>query len=373
MKRFLYWSPIALGVVFLLLLLSLQRDRAFQGKNDFVAFYTGAKLAGTPELYDAETNIAVIEDTLGVRMIRTLYIRHPFYAAALKPLAWFPYLTAYAIFTLATLGSFLWFVVRFSHECPSLPFFAAFSIPLLAAESNGQDPALLVAIVGVSVLLTRVGRDFAAGMVLSLCILKPHLFLFVPLLLLLKKRWSMIAGGVCGTAGLTLFGIVVNGPASIPGWLAVMRNPWINADAEEMPNLHGLTAALQGGLGMEVGLAAVVLLAFLWLVAKSDSYELLLGAALVSGLLANFHSAISDDLLLVPVMVLVTGTSGFIPLRVVSALILTPIPYFLAMAGPPYSAALPLAMLGLLALLVVNESSLRHRFKTTDGLGVIQT
>ena len=35
MKRFLHWSPIALGVVFLLLLASLQKDRALQGKSGF--------------------------------------------------------------------------------------------------------------------------------------------------------------------------------------------------------------------------------------------------------------------------------------------------------------------------------------------------
>ncbi|MEO5925608.1 MAG: glycosyltransferase family 87 protein [Bryobacteraceae bacterium] len=373
MKRFLHWSPIALGVLFLLLLLSLQKDRALQGKNDFVAFYAGAKLAGTPALYDAKANIELIDSTLGVRMQRTLYIRHPFYAAVLKPLAWFPYLTSYAIFTVATLGSFLWFIWRFSKQCPSLPFFAAFSIPLLTAESNGQDPAFLVAIVGASILLTRTGRDFTSGMVLSLCILKPHLFVFIPILLLIKKRWSMVAGGIAGTAALTLLGIVVNGPGSIVQWIEVMRNPWINAEAEEMPNLHGLAAALHGGGLVEASLAAVVVLGFVWLTTKTDSYELLLGAALVGGLLANFHAAISDDLLLIPVLVLVTGASSLIPLRVVSALILTPIPYFLAMAGPPYSAALPAALLGLFGLFVLSESRLRSRFKTVDGFGVLQT
>jgi hypothetical protein len=373
MKQFLHWSPIALGVVFLLLLLFLQKDRALQGKNDFVAFYTGSKLAGTPQLYDAQANIETIQDILGARLERTLYIRHPFYAAILKPLAWFPYLTAYAIFTLATLGSFLWFVWRFTKECPSLPFFAAFSIPLLVSESNGQDPAFLVAIVGVSILLTRSQKDLAAGMVLSLCILKPHLFLFIPLLLLIKKRWSMIVGGVCGTAALTLLGILFNGPGSIVQWIAVMRNPWINADAEEMPNLHGLAAVLHGGVWMEAGLTTLVVLGFLWLTTKTDNYELLLGAALVGGLLANFHAAIADDILLFPVMVLVTGATGLIPLRVVSALILTPIPYFMAMAGAPYSAVLPTALLALFGLIVLNETSLRSRFKTADGFGVLQT
>jgi hypothetical protein len=261
------------------------------------------------------------------------------------PLAWLPYKAAYAIFTAATLAAFLWFVLKFQRECPALPFFAAFSVPLALAEANGQDPTFLVAAIGASILLTRSGRDFASGAVLSLCILKPHLFLFVALLLLMKKRWQVILGGIAGAAGLTVFGVAVNGIDSIRGWIDVVRNPWINGDAESMPNLHGLVAMFNAPGWAEAMLMALTVVAFLWLVHKSDSYELLFAAALVSGLLANTHAAVSDDLLLVPVMVLVTGATQWVPLRVVSALILTPVPYFLAVAGPPFAALFPVALL----------------------------
>jgi hypothetical protein len=372
MKRVLHWAPVALGVTFLLLIVLMQHDRVLTGKNDFVAFYTGGKLAGTPDLYNADANIRVIEETIGVRMIHTLYLRHPFYAALYAPVAKLPYLWAYAIFTAATLGAFLWFVSKFQKECPALPFFAAFSVPLALAEANGQDPTFLVAAVGASILLTRAGRDFASGAVLSLCILKPHLFLFVALLLLLKKRRQMIFGGVAGTAGLTVLGVAVNGIDSIRGWIDVIRNPWINGDAEGMPNLHGLVAILRAPAWTEVVLMALTVTVFLWLVHKSDSFELLFALALVCGLLANTHAAVSDDLLLVPVMVLVTGATQWVPLRVSSALILTPVPYFLAVAGPPFAALFPAALLVQLALFAP-AVALGSRFHSIHNLGMIQT
>ncbi|MEI9811227.1 MAG: glycosyltransferase family 87 protein [Acidobacteriota bacterium] len=268
----------------------------------------------------------------------------------LKPLAYLPYRAAYGLFTLATLGAFLWFVIRFYKECPALPFFAAFSLPMAIAEWNGQDPAFLVAIVGASILLMRARRDFLAGLVFSLCLLKPHLFLFVALLLLLKKRWPMIAGGATGVAALTLLGVAYNGVGSIPGWIATMQNPWINGEAAWMPNLHGLTAALDAPAVVEPVLIALTVALFLWLTRKVESFELLFAAALLCGLLANVHAALSDDILLMPVMVLVTGATQCKSLRIASALVLTPVPYFLAMAGPPYGALVPIALLVQLSL-----------------------
>ena len=110
-------------------------------------------------------------------MESVVYTRPAFYAVLLKPLAAFPQSIAYAIFSLATLSSLLWFVVRFSKECPAVPF--------------------LPAILGIAILLTRRTTDFSAGIILSLCAIKVHLFLFLPVLWLLKKRWSILGGAVC--------------------------------------------------------------------------------------------------------------------------------------------------------------------------------
>src|ERR1700722_18889578 len=203
----MHWCPVALGLVFLLSLGYLQRERALKGQNDFAQLYAGAKLAGTADLYSRAANLAVIKSIQGFTMETVVYTRPPFYAALLRPLAALPYRVAYGVFSLATLASILWFVIRFSKECPSLPFFAAISIPLLTALCNGQDTPFLLVIIGAAILLFRRNRDFAAGLVLSLCALKFHLFLFLALLLVMKKRWRTIQGGACGLVVLALLSL----------------------------------------------------------------------------------------------------------------------------------------------------------------------
>ncbi len=341
----MHWCPVALGVVFLLSLAYLQRDRAFKGQNDFVQLYAGGKLAGTPGLYSRAANLALIKSIQGFTMDTVVYTRPPFYAALLHPLAALPYRVAYAIFSLATLASILWFVIRFSSECPSLPFFAAISIPLLTSLCNGQDTPLLLAILGGSILLTRRKMEFLAGLVLSLCAIKFHLFLFLPILLVLKKRWRILGGGAAGVALLAGLGVLVNGWDSTRQYIAVLRDPWINPSAIGMPNIHGLVAVLNGDARLEIGLIAAVLLAFLWLTQRSENYEFLFAASLVCGLLVSFHSGVADSVILFPAFVMAAGASTSEPLRATAALILTPVPYFMALAGAPYSAFLPIALL----------------------------
>jgi hypothetical protein len=368
-KRIMHWCPVALGIVFLLSLAYLQRERALKGQNDFVQLYAGAKLAGTPHLYSRAANLALIQSIQGFTMQTVVYTRPPFYAALLRPLALLPYRVAYAVFSLATLAGILWFVIRFSRECPSLPFFAAISIPLLTALCNGQDTPLLLAILGGSILLTRRKMEFLAGLVLSLCAIKFHLFLFVPILLLVKKRWRILGGAASGIALLAGLGVLVNGIDSTSKYITVLRDPWINPSAIGMPNLHGLVAILHGDARLEMLLIASVLLAFLWITQRSENYEFLLAASLVCGLLVSFHSGVADDVVLFPAFVMAAAASASEPLRASAALILTPIPYFMALAGAPYSAFLPVALLLLLGMFGVATRQGRSRVYLPTGKG----
>ena len=349
-QRVLKWLPIAVGVVFLLCLAYLWRERALQGQNDFVAFYAGAKLVGSSGLYSRAANQAVIQSVLGFPLENVTFIRPPFYAALLKPLSLLPYHVAYAVFTLAGLASFLWFVAKFSKECPALPFLASMSVPLLTALCGGQDTPFLLAILGGSVLLARRERDFLSGLVLSLCAIKFHLFLFVPLLLLRKKRWEMLGGAAAGTALLTGLGSLFAGMDGLRAFVNTLRDPWISASATIMPNIHGLVYAVHGDAWLEALLIVLVSGAFIWTLFQIDNYELLLAVALVCGLLVSFHSGVSDDLILLAAFVAVVRSGAGAAVRATAALILTPLPSIMVLAGAPYSAIMPLALLLLLGM-----------------------
>jgi len=357
MKALLHWLPVAWGVTFLAALAYLQKDRALQGANDFAQLYTGATLVNTPDLYSRTANLAVVKENLGFTMESVVYTRPPFYAALLKPLAWLQYRTAYALFSTASLACVLWFVVRFSKECSALPFFAAMSIPILTAICGGQDTPFLLAILGGSMLLTRANKDVWAGVLLSLLAIKFHLFLFVPLLLLLKRRWAILRGALTGMVGLIAFGILVAGEDAWKQYMGVLRDPWINPSATIMPNIHGLVAVLNGGIELELALIASVLAAFLWIVRSTDNYEFLLAGSLLCGLLVSFHSGVADDIVLLPAFVAIVRTCTMPSLRAASALILTPVPYFMVLADAPYSAFLPVSLLVVLGISVVAVGS----------------
>jgi len=378
MSRVLHWAPVALGICFLLSLAYLQRERALKGQNDFVQLYTSGKLAGTPGLYSRPANLELIQSILGFTMDGVECTRPPFYAAILKPLAALPYRIAYVIFSLATFSSFLWFVVRFSKECSVLPFFAAISVPLLSAICDGQDTPLLPAILGVSILLTRKGKDFAAGMILSLCAIKFHLFLFLPVMLVLTKRWRTLGGAACGTSVLTALGILICGVDSIAqyvkgviwsdvsGMIARQRlsageDQWLNSTATLKPNIHGFVANVHGDARLEFLLIAAVLVAFCWLTQKTTNYELLFGASLICGLLVSFHSGIVDDVVLFPVFVLVLAHCDYVPARSLLAVLLSPIPYFLFLARGPYATVLPVMLLTLVGLLCLGQIAAQRR------------
>lgn len=343
MKKALSLLPVIVGISFLFLLAYPSRERALHGANDFVSFYAGAKLAGTPDLYSRPANLALIQSILGFRMEGTTYIRAPFYAVLLKPLAALPYRTAWAIFFTFLLGSILWFVLRFSKECPALPTFAALSVPLLTPLLNGQDTPFLLVMIGAAILLLRRERDFEAGLVLSLCALKPHLFIYLALLLLIRKRWGAILGGIAGASALGLLGLGA-GIAANRSWINALRDPWISPDPQNLPNLHGLILTLHGNGWIEAITAVIFALIYVFCALKCDNFELLFAMALVCGLLTSFHSGPADDVLLLPVFVLTVAASTNTAVRSITALILTPVPFLMGLAGSPYSAALPVLL-----------------------------
>jgi hypothetical protein len=219
----------------------------------------------------------------------------------------------------------------------------------------------LLAFTGASILLTRQRRDFLAGMVLSLCAIKFHLFLLVPLLLLAKRRWRIAAGGVTSMALLILLGILVAGPGSMREYIRVLRDPWINFGVDMMPNLHGLIAGLApnaaAAQSIEIGSTCAVVGVFLWICQKTDDYEFLFGLSLLCGLLISYHSGISDQILLLPAFVLIVHSRSEKPLRIALALALTPIPY---VTGLGINITIPVMLLAVLGLSTVAVSQQRR-------------
>ena len=338
MRRLELAAALTVGA-FLLLLMPWQRMLA--GRNDFVHLYVYGALSGTPELHSEAASAAVQQRAIGGVFEYSLFLRPTFYGVLLKPLARLPYLWAYWIFQAVSAACFAGFLRLSGRRAPELPVLCAMSVPLFSCFFNGQDVTLVLLGCSVSLWLARRERDMASGMVLALCAIKAHLFVLMPLAMLLHKRVRIFAGGVLGCALLAAVGIWEGGLAGERKLVQLLANPVNSPYPDIMPSVRALVGD-RHGLFFAAAAAAVGLC--VWAMKKAPSYEAAVGWSLVGGLLVSFHAYTQDCLLLLAALAAIAPGA---PRRVRIGLIVITLPFFyvLLLLGAPYSASLPLAML----------------------------
>src|ERR1043166_259102 len=204
-----YLPPIAALLIGLCLFYVMPHRMMLSGSNDFIHFYVGGSLYGSTDIYSVDGNQNKQLEVLGLILdsrsgVPTLFNRLPFYGFLLKPLTWLPYFRAYVIFQILSFGCLLFFLWFFGPSHKDLLTLALMSPPLIASFILGQDVMLLVGLLTLTILLARKGADFPAGLALSLCAIKPHLFLLVPAAVLFHRRWKIFQGAATGGLVLAL-------------------------------------------------------------------------------------------------------------------------------------------------------------------------
>lgn len=319
--------------------------RALKGQNDFLGLYSGAKLAGTAELFSDEAYHKLQTATANIWLPSVLYSRPPFYALLLKPLAALPYRAAYSVFEGLNLAALAIFLLRFARRDLALWAVGGASVPVITAFVNGQDVLLVVLAAAASLAAARRGRPFLAGLLLALCSVKFHMFVFVPVVLVLQKRWRMLAGGAAGVAVLYVASSLAQGWAWPVPYLHFILSPSLHPTPFTMPNLHGLVVATVGDrIGVELFLAAIVAAAVIYMSARSESFESAFAIGVAGGLLTSHHAYIQDCCLLLLIPVFARHRPG---LRTISLILLSPPVYFLLLADGWPSALVPAAILGM--------------------------
>ncbi len=324
-----------------------------EGYNDFLAFYTGGKLAGSGQLYDPEANYRIHRQARGVRMPAILYIRLPFYALLLRPFSWLDYHAAWVAFFCLNLSAAVWFIWRFLWGDHLAFLLGASCLPLYAALVNGQDVALVLAIAGGAFLLLQRGADFRSGLLFSLCAIKPHLFVLVPLVLAAHRKWRALAGGAAGGAILLLLSFLAGGRNWLQDFLSAIRNPLVHPSMDVMPNLASLAHSLSAPgwlLWVLISLAAAMSAG---VALRAGRIEAGLAGALAGALLVGPHVYIADTVLLLLALALVRRLRLPKAALLPWALMVTPLPIFLIALRGPWTAAAPLLLLLALAALAV--------------------
>jgi hypothetical protein len=302
-------------------------DYAARGKNDFRHFYIGGRLVGTPGFHDVDRVLEEQRKVFGDTNIQLVPSRLPVYYLLFKPLSLAPYRVAYFIWMGCLLASLVFFVRLCPLTAPAaLTLACCCSLPLVFAVLAGQDiPLVLLAIAGGLWALRR-DRDFLAGILLSLCLIKPHLFVLLPLLVLGQRRWRLLGGLVTGGAVLVAGSFLVEGWKWPLSYAAMMRTPEIGPVTRYMPNLCGLSLTLGGHWPLELALSLAVV-AMAWILVRRAPFGVAFAGILLGSLLLSHHAYLQDCAVLVPALAYLAGGAAGKPVRILALVLLLPLTY----------------------------------------------
>lgn len=340
----------AAGLAFMGLLFLPKADFISLGQNDFMPLYVAGGLAPGEDLYEPGPYADFAADRFQIDSPSLRFTRPPFYALLLKPLSWAPYSYAYAIWAalrLAAIAVFLWI-----WRTPSRSFVAVAlccSVPLFGALFNGQDAVFLPLILATAYKL-HVNKPRIAGAILSLCAIKFHLFLTLPLLFLRRDRRPMLAGFVLGAAAEVMLSFVAAGwrwPEHYYRLLSDSRvmQVGVEADRSLMPNLHGMVAIAPAPNWFELALATAVF-AGTALIARRAAMAPALALIVIAGVLISYHAFLADwVLVLFGCLLMWSWLPSGSAVRLLVFLLLTPPLALMQTQGPPLSAVPPSVLL----------------------------
>ena len=330
--------------------------------HDFLNLYAGASLARDgvfAGMHVPEVQLQR-EQEYAPRLPELVpFVRPPFYALLLTPLAWLPFGTAFwawlSLQAAVLAATWAWAFRRWGADAL---IFGSMYLPTALGIAHGQDCVLMLAIVVGAYALAARGQHFRSGLILGVGLIKFHLFVLWPLMLLIQRRWRMLAGTCVAAVVEIAVSLALAGPDGMTKYVRLLRMTdlrRLSPSPELMINLRSLALNFRvDSLAVSVLLtaAAVILTAAacwrapLWRSVAAASAGSLLVVPHVYGydaglLLAGLWLAIFES----------GAQFGARWSRISAAFLLTPVPFLLALAGSPWAAATPLALLAFLTSL----------------------
>ena len=333
-------------------------------RNDFISSYTAAVLATDTRLYDSGASQA-FQEAHGVTadQHRMAFLRLPFYAVLLMPLQFLDYQKAYVVWQILAVCSFVAVALIWRRLLSDAAIFVvlAWSLPVGYSLLRGQDIHFFLLFYSVGTLLLTRNRSLAAGVILSLCLLKWIFLLPLPLLLLTKRLWRTATGFAIGVVAILVACTAAQGWNWPSAYLNTILRPTASPKLYSMPTVRGIAHLLSGAGVIEVA-AGVLILWSLWRVVKSDvSLPVAFAMALIAGLLIGHHAFMYDAAIVAPFLALaiehnskliramayiLAFPASWIALTFTGWALLTQALLLLLFCGWSFTAALPLRAFG---------------------------
>jgi Glycosyltransferase family 87 len=312
------------------------------GAGDSTMFRVGATLFG-PDLYrhDLQAKLLGSHDTP--------FFRAPFYAWMLRPLLRFNFALALFLLNLAATAAVILLLPRTlgKYRYGLSPLVVLF-IPLALNFSVEQDGALVLLILSLSLISECAGLSFLAGVILALTLEKPSLFLLLPVVVAVQKRFQMLWGYVTCACVLAIVSFWVVGLPGVKDYINLVAQYSLTLD--KMPTARGIAANLHLSILWPL-LTALAAAATLWR-ARTASFRAAFCIGIVGSLFVSPQSYAHDcAILLLPVLYFLFNGS---PVQWgVSALWLVPIAPLAYLLPAPWSAGTALLVLLLLCAVTI--------------------
>jgi hypothetical protein len=341
--------------------------------HDFLNLYTGASLARDgvfAGMHVPEVQLQREQEYASKLPELVPFVRPPFYALLLTPLAWLPFGVAFwawlGLQSAVLVGICAWAFRRWGSDAL---IFGSMYLPTALGIAHGQDCVLMLAIVTGAYALAARGQHFRSGLILGAGLIKFHLFLLWPLALLMQKRWRMLAGACLAAVVEVSISLALAGPEGMAKYFRLLRMSdlrHLNPSPELMINVRGLALNLGMDSGLEnvavTGLLTAVVVILTAVACWRAPLWRCIAAASAGSLLVVPHVYGYDAGLLLAGLWLAIFESGEPGAarwpRITATVLLTPLPLLLGLAGSPWAAATPLALLAFLGTLAWMSSPL---------------
>jgi hypothetical protein len=189
----------------------------------------------------------------------------------------------------------------------------------------------------------RKGQDTTAGLLFSLCSIKFHLLLLLPVLILGQRRWRFLGGLAMGGAILTILSFPPGGWDWPVKYVRLLLNPIGNPWPTIMPSIHGISSSLpHSSLFETLGITVVVLLT--WSAVRQGGFEYGLAAVLVGGILVAPHVFLADCAIAVPALLITMPLATEPWRRNFHYFLLLPVCYLWALLGPAWVTGVALIL-----------------------------
>jgi hypothetical protein len=297
---------------------------------DFTCFHTAGMILNhyPPHfVYDLDFQDQVLHERFpGLpRIVKLPYVNPPFLTVLFQPLALLPYPWACLVWMMVLVGLYLVAFALIWRSLSAIPareklmtlvLMLSFQ-PFVECWLSGQTSAIGLVAFALALSCERSRRPFGVGLSLALCLYKPTLVWLPIVMMVVARRWRVLAGFAAG--GLILAGISL----LVVGWegcaayvpVAGAFTKLINAESIGFPiwKYIDLYSCLSSLLGRQSSLRTVLWIAGLMLVlpwlayswwsftsSDPDRRALLWSSTLTWTLVLNYHVGMYDAVLAAP-------------------------------------------------------------------------